>query len=33
MSARNKIYKDWEMKYGEKKNKINNFWKYQEINW
>jgi len=33
MSARNKIYKDWEMKYGEKKNKIKNFWKYQEINW
>ena len=27
MSARNKIYKDWVMKYGEQKNKINNFWK------
>ncbi len=23
MSARNKIYKDWEMKYGKQKNKIN----------
>jgi len=32
MSARNKIYKDWEMKYGQKKNKINYFWKSQEIN-
>ena len=26
MAARNKIYKDWVMKYGEQKNKINNFW-------
>ena len=33
MSARNKIYKDWEMKYGQKKIKINYFWKSQEINW
>jgi len=33
MSARNKIYKDWEMKYGKKKIKINYFWKPQEINW
>ena len=33
MSARNKIYKDWEMKYGKKKIKINYFWKSQEINW
>ena len=32
MSARNKIYKDWEMKYGKKKNKINYFWKSQKIN-
>ena len=32
MSAREKIYKDWEMKYGEKKNKINYFWKSKEIN-
>jgi hypothetical protein len=30
MSARNKIYKDWVMKYGEQKNKINNFWSCQE---
>ena len=27
MSARNKIYKDWVMKYG-KKNKTIDFWKY-----
>jgi hypothetical protein len=26
MSARKKIYKDWVMKYGKKKNKINYFW-------
>jgi hypothetical protein len=26
MSARNKIYKDWVMKHGKQKNKINNFW-------
>ena len=26
MSARNKIYKDWEMEYGKKK--TINFWKY-----
>ena len=31
MSARNKIYKDWVMKYGEKKNKINDLWSCQEI--
>jgi hypothetical protein len=32
MSARNIIYKDWEMKYGYKKNKINALWNSQEIN-
>ena len=32
MSARNKIYKDWVMKYGEKKNKINTFCKHKKIN-
>jgi len=32
MSARNKIYKDWVMKHGKQKNKINNFWQHQEIN-
>jgi len=30
MSARNKIYKDWVIKYGEKENKVNNFWKQKE---
>ena len=32
MSARKKIYKDWVMSYGKEKNKINYFWKSQEIN-
>jgi hypothetical protein len=32
MSARSKIYIDWVMKYGEKKNKINYFWKSKKIN-
>jgi hypothetical protein len=32
MSARNIIYKDWVMKYGQQKNKINTFWYSQEIN-
>jgi hypothetical protein len=27
MSARNIIYKDWEMRNGEQKNKTYNFWK------
>jgi len=31
MSARNIIYKDWVMKYGQQKNKINTFWYSQEI--
>ena len=31
MSARNIVYKDWEMRNGEQKNKINYFWKPQEI--
>ena len=26
MSARNIVYKDWVMRYGKQKNKINNFW-------
>jgi hypothetical protein len=26
MSARAIVYKDWEMKYGQQKNKINTFW-------
>ena len=30
MSARNKIYEDWVIKYGEKENKVNNFWKQKE---
>jgi len=32
MSARNIVYKDWVMKYGQQKNKINTFWHSQEIN-
>jgi hypothetical protein len=31
MSARNIIYKDWEMEYGQQKNKINTFWHCQKI--
>jgi len=31
MSARNKIYKDWVMKYGKQKNKINTFWNCKKI--
>ena len=30
MSARDKIYKDWEMKNGEKKIKVINFWEFQK---
>ena len=30
MSARNIIYKDWEMRYGEQKNKTNNIRKTQK---
>ena len=30
MSARDKIYTNWEMKNGEKKDKINNFWKFKK---
>jgi len=33
MSARDKVYKDWEMKYGKKKNKTNYFWRSKKINW
>ena len=31
MSARNKIYIDWVMKYGKKKNKTNHFWESQKV--
>jgi len=31
MSARNIVYKDWEMRNGEQKNKINYFWEPKEI--
>jgi hypothetical protein len=31
MSARNIIYKDWEMRNGKQKNKINYFRKSEEI--
>ena len=31
MSARDIVYKDWVMKYGEKKDKINTFYKYKKI--
>ena len=30
MSARNKVYKDWEMTYGKEKTKINYFWKFKK---
>ena len=30
MSARNIIYKDWEMSYGKQKNKIKYFWHSQK---
>ena len=30
MSARNIIYKDWEMRNGKQKNKTNNLWKSQK---
>ena len=30
MAARNIIYKDWEMRNGQQKNKINYFWKSQK---
>ena len=32
MSARNKIYKDWEMTYGKEKIKVNYFWKPKKNN-
>ena len=31
MSARDIVYKDWEMKNGEQKIKINNIWKTKKI--
>ena len=31
MSARDIVYKDWEMNNGQQKNKINNFWWFKEI--
>ena len=31
MSARNIVYKDWEMINGEQKNKTYNFWKPQKV--
>ena len=30
MSARDKVYKDWEMKNGKKKIKVINFWKFKK---
>ena len=30
MSARNKIYKDWEMENGKEKVKVINFWEFQK---
>jgi hypothetical protein len=30
MSARDKVYKDWEMTYGKEKTKINYFWKLEK---
>ena len=30
MSARDKVYKDWEMKNGKEKTKVINFWEFQE---
>ena len=30
MTARNKIFTDWKMKYGKKKTKVINFWKFQK---
>ncbi len=30
MSARNIVYKDWVMRYGKQKNKINNFWEVKK---
>ena len=32
MSARNKVYKDWEMNYGKEKIKANYFWKFKKNN-
>jgi len=32
MSAREKIYKDWEMKHGKEKIKVNYFWKFKKNN-
>ena len=30
MSAREKIYKDWEMRHGKEKIKVNYFWKFKK---
>jgi hypothetical protein len=32
MSARDKIYKDWEMRHGKEKIKTNYFWKFKKNN-
>ena len=32
MSAREKVYKDWEMTYGKEKTKIKNFWRFKKDN-
>ncbi len=32
MSAREKVYKDWEMTYGKEKTKIKNFWRFKKNN-
>jgi len=32
MSARKKVYKDWEMKYGKEKIKVNYLWKFKKNN-
>jgi hypothetical protein len=32
MSARNKVYKDWEMNYGKEKIKASYFWKFKKNN-
>ena len=32
MSAREKVYKDWEMRYGKEKIKVNYFWKFKKNN-
>ena len=32
MSAREKVYKDWEMSYGKEKIKTKNFWRFKKNN-